>query len=366
MPATGPEAGKVKLDWKAVVGLAISAFLLWWIFRGEDLGAIWMEVRAARWSYLLAAVAVATFGFAIRAARWRILLTPIAPGVPFRPRFAATCIGFAANNLLPARIGEFVRAFALSRMTPATASGAFGSLVVERVLDGVAIVGLLVVAVLSSTFPAEATIAGQSVAVALKGVMVLLGALLLLLVLMLLFPQRIVGMVERTARVVLPESIARLLVDTLRAFLDGLTVLQNPRLLVEALAWSFGFWAWHSISFWLGFRAFGIEVDYMGALFVNAVIAVGVAVPSAPGFIGTFHAAAMVGLSEVYGVPEGTTLAFAFGYHLGGFIPVTLMGLYYAWRLGISLDDVEHSEETIEEAVEKAHSGPQEPPGDGG
>jgi uncharacterized protein (TIRG00374 family) len=345
----------VKLDWKAALGLGISALLLWWVFRGEDLGAIWAGIRDARWGYLVAAVGVATFGFAIRAARWGILLTPIAPGIGFRPRFAATCIGFAANNLLPARIGEFARAFALSKVSQASASGAFGSLVVERLLDAVAILGLLVVAVLAPTFPSDATIAGQPIGRAMQSVMVVLGVLLVILILMLLFPKRIVAIMEKVLYAVLPDSVARLLVDTTRAFLDGLTVLQNPKLLFLSLVWSFGFWTWHSWSFWLAFRAFGIEADFVAALFLNAVIAIGVAVPSAPGFIGTFHAAAKVGLSEVYGIADAPTLSFAFGYHLGGFIPVTVMGLYYAWRIGMSFGEVERSEETIEEAVEEAH-----------
>jgi uncharacterized protein (TIRG00374 family) len=347
----------VKLDWKAILGLLISGLLLWWVFRGEDLHAIWTEIQGANWLLLLAAVAVATFGFVIRAARWGILLEPLERDVGFRPRFASVCIGFAANNLLPARIGEFARAYALSRMTRVTASGAIGSLVVERFLDGVAIFGLMALAVFLPGFPGEATIAGQSVGFALRGVLALFLLLLVILVLLLMFPGPVVHFTEAVASRVLPQRLANVVREGLEAFLEGLTVLQDPVLLVRALAWSFGFWAWHSISFWLGFLAFGIHVGYPAALFVNAVIAMGVAVPSAPGFIGTFHAAAKVGLSEVYGVPEGPTLAFAFGYHLGGFIPVTLMGLYYAWRLGISFKEVEESEERIEDTV--ADSGPE-------
>jgi uncharacterized protein (TIRG00374 family) len=347
----------VRLDWKAVVGILISGVLLWWIFRGEDLGAIWVEVQGANWGILLAAVAVATAGFMIRAMRWGILLRPLREHVPLRSRFAATCIGFSTNNLLPARLGEFARAYAMSRMAPIPASGVFGSLVVERFLDGVAILGLLVVAVLWPTFPSDATVAGQPIALAMRGVVLLLAGLLAVLVALVLFPDPVIRVVDRVARALLPDSVARLMVDTLRAFLDGLTVLQDPRLLIPALAWSFGFWAWHSISFWLGFRAFGIELDYAAALFVNAVIAVGVAVPSAPGFIGTFHAAAKIGLTEVYGVADGPTLAFAFGYHLGGFIPVTLIGLYYAWRLGLSLGEVGESEGQIAHEMEAEHGG---------
>ena len=81
----------------------------------------------------------------------------------------------------------------------------------------------------------------------------------------------------------------------------------------------------------------------------------GVAVPSAPGFFGTFHAAAVIGLQEVYGEAAGATLAFAFGYHLGGFIPVTLLGLWYAGQLGFTLRDMGRAEEVVEEELDRTY-----------
>jgi hypothetical protein len=74
-----------------------------------------------------------------------------------------------------------------------------------------------------------------------------------------------------------------------------------------------------------------------------------VAVPSAPGFFGTFHFSANFALSTVYGVPETESLAFAFAYHFGGWIPITLIGLWYAWTLGLSLGEVGHADEQFEE-----------------
>jgi uncharacterized membrane protein YbhN (UPF0104 family) len=140
----------------------------------------------------------------------------------------------------------------------------------------------------------------------------------------------------------------------MEAFLEGLRVLQNPRLFALAVLWSLGVWAWHASSFWVAFRAFGIDLGYDSALFVNAIVAFAVGVPAAPGFFGTFHAGARMGLG-VYGVPAASTLAFAFGFHLGGFFPITFIGLYYAWKLGFSFREVETAEERVEEAVEEAH-----------
>jgi glycosyltransferase 2 family protein len=287
--------------------------------------------------------------------RWKILLHPLRPDTSVRSRFAAVNIGFMANNLLPARVGEFARAYSLSRLERVTASGSFGSLVVERFLDGVALTTLLFVALLSPGFPQDATVGGQPLGAAVRVIVLMLGILLAILVVLLLRPRVFVGTAGRLAVMILPADYARRTVDALEALLEGLEVLRSPKLLAAALAWSLFFWSWNAISFWLGFLAFGIEQGYTTALFVQAVIALFVAIPSSPGFFGTFHAGAVVGLSEVFGVDRGQTLSFAFGYHLGGFIPVTVIGLYYAWRLGFSLEEVERSEDEIEKAVESEH-----------
>ena len=321
--------------WRAVFGLAVSVFLIWWVLRDVDPAALLDQLRGVNGWLLAAAVAVAASGFLTRASRWRVILHPIRPDTGLRSRFAAVCIGFSLNNLLPARIGEFARAWSISKFEPVTVSGAIGSLVVERFLDAVAIILLLGVAVLHPGFPANATIGGRPLEGVLLAILAAAAAGILLLVLLLTFPAPFLRILDRGPRL-------RALVES---FLVGLGVLRDPRLLGAAFAWSIAIWAWNGVSFWLAFRAFGIDQGYAAALFVQGAIALGVAVPSAPGYFGTFHAAALVGLHEVYGVAEEAALAFAFGYHLGGFFPVTFLGLWYAGRLGLSLSELGRARE---------------------
>jgi uncharacterized membrane protein YbhN (UPF0104 family) len=198
----------------------------------------------------------------------------------------------------------------------------------------------------------------------IQGVTVILGVLLASMILLLVFPRPFVRVAERVARF-LPEKLSRLLVDSLESFLDGLRVFQSPRLLSMAVAWSLVVWAWQSLAFWVALRAFGIDVGYDTALFVNATVGFMVGIPAAPGFFGTFHAGARMGLA-VYGVAAAPTLAFAFGFHLGGFFPVTFIGLYYAWKLGFSFKEMGTSEEKVEKAVEEAHPELKRPDGRGG
>jgi 4-diphosphocytidyl-2C-methyl-D-erythritol kinase len=346
----------MKLDWKAVLGIAITVFLLWFVLREVPYGDVLDHVRAGDMRLLAAAVGVATAGFVIRAMRWRVLLAPLREDTTLHNRFAAVSIGFMANNLLPARIGEFARAYALSRLEPVSASGAFGTLVVERVLDGLTLLAFLLFAVSWSTFPASGVLEGTAVGTAVDWVVFTLVVLTGGMIVLLLRPRPFVRIAERAAAR-LPGDFARPLVDALEAFLDSLDILRRPWLLLQAVLWSVGFWLFHGVSFYLGMLAFGIRPPdpFVAALFTEAVVGFGVAVPSAPGFFGTFHWAADWALSDVYGVESARSLAFAFGYHFGGWIPITFIGMWYAGKLGLSLGDVRSSEARVEAAVEADH-----------
>lgn len=336
----------MKFGWKGWLGFAISALLVWWTLRGVDPSEVAGLVRGADWVLLSAAVAVATFGFLIRAVRWRILLHPIDPDTPLRSRFGAVTIGFMANNLLPARVGEFARAYAMGRFERSVpVPAAFGSLVVERVLDALVLTLFLVGAVLTPAFP-EVELGGRFLLLLRTG-LTIVGVVGVGLVLLLVFPRFAVRVIETVARA-LPDSLERLVVESMEAFLDSLRVVRSPRLLGGAVAWTVVFWVWNGASFWLGMMAFGIDTGFISALFTQSVVGFGVAIPALPGFFGTFHASAQFALETVYGVEAARTLAFAYAYHLGGFFPVTFIGLWYARSLGLSLGEVGASEDRVE------------------
>ena len=351
----------MKFTGRAAVGIAITVLLLWWVLGGVSFDEVWTEVREANLWLLGLGVAMATATFFLRALRWKVLLQPIHPGSSLRSRFAAVNIGFMANNLLPARVGEFARAYALARLESVSVSGSFGSLVVERFLDGLTLLFFVLMVMASPGFPSEASMGDLSPGVLFRGVGVVLVVLLGAMLALVLFPGVVVGLAEKvTSR--LPGSVGRAAVDALRAFLGGLALFRTPGPLATAVLWSLLIWAWQAAAFWAGLQAFGIQVGFDGALFVNGIIAFAVAVPAAPGFFGTFQAGAMLGLG-VYGVAEAPAVAFSIGFHLGGFVPVTVIGLYYAWRLGLSLREVGESESRVERAVEMNHGKGGDSPG---
>lgn len=342
---------------RTAVGIALSLLLLAWVLRDVSLAEVAHQIGAADPLLFAVSILVTLLGFGFRAVRWGILLLPMGMEPPFRPRFAATIVGFAANNLLPARVGEFARAFSLSRLTRVPLAAAIATLVVERLFDALALMGLLFASMAVSSFPGAGSVGGVDVRSAAQVVAVLMAGLGVVLGLLVVTPQRSLAAAERVLGWALPAAARGWVMGALRSFIEGLAVLRSGKLFAASLGLAVGQWLFTAVSFLLAFRAFGIvEVPFSGAVFLQSLVSLAVAVPSSPGFFGPFEAAARVGLA-LWGVDSGKAVSFAVGYHIGGFIPVTLMGIWYVWRLGLSWSDVRHSEEIAEEAAEDAAAG---------
>ncbi|CAN5810758.1 lysylphosphatidylglycerol synthase transmembrane domain-containing protein [soil metagenome] len=346
---------------RTVIGVTLSLLLLGWALRDVSPTAVVHEIRSANPFLFAAAVAIALGGFWFRAVRWGVLLLPTGR-VPFRPRFASTLIGFAANNILPARVGEFARALSLSKLTSVRLGASLATLVVERLFDGVVVVALLFVAMSAPDFPAG-TIAGIDPRAAARLFAVLMSVIAVALGGLVVAPESALRFAERVSNAVLPLRVRHPVLDALRSFIGGLAVLRSGKLFLLSLGLACAQWIFTAFSFLLGFWAFGIhEVGLAGAIFLQSLIGLSVAIPSSPGFFGPFEAAAKVGLG-LWGVGPDKAISFAVGFHLGGFIPTTLIGLYYVWRLGLSWTQVQHSEEVVETAIEQGGEPSETPTG---
>ncbi|HKP75498.1 MAG TPA: lysylphosphatidylglycerol synthase transmembrane domain-containing protein [Longimicrobiaceae bacterium] len=327
---------------RVAVSLAVTAFFLWLALHGVKWPEVWAHLRGANWFYLALSILVATLAIHVRALRWKALLAPLDPDVPFQPRVAGTAVGFAANNLIPARVGEFVRALVCGRLARLPVSAVFATLVVERVLDGLVTVGLLFTVMALPGFPspekAADTLAAMRVVAAIIAVM---GVTVIVLALM---PKRAMRLAEAAAGL-LPQRIRAPLLKIFESFIGGLGVLRNPRLLAVSVGWAVFQWLFMPLSIYFGCLAFGITAPgYRGALFLQCVINLAVAVPSSPGFFGPLEAAARYGLG-LWGVDVSRAASFAIGWHLGGFISVTLLGLWYVQKLDLSWKELVGSAE---------------------
>lgn len=330
----------MKLDWRAGLGVVVSAALLWLALRSVSIADVVAALRDADpWRFVLCAV-VATCIFPLRAIRWRSILAPVAGDLPFGPLWRSTAIGMMVNNLVPARAGEVARAFALTREVPRVPfTTALASLAVDRIFDAIVLLGLMFGAMLSPAFPSGARIAGLTVpqfaSVGMTGVIALLAVSWLAV----LMPARVIGIVRAVTHRIAPRLEPKL-VAIAEQGLGGLAVLRDGRRFALVLWWAVAHWLVHALALWIGFQAVGVAAPFSAALFLQGVLGFAVALPSTPGFVGVFEYAAAKGLA-VYAVSETLALSWAFGYHALSFIPITLFGLVYLVRLGVKLGDIQ-------------------------
>lgn len=328
--------------------MAVSAIAIAWAARGVDWGAFRQALAEADWRFLaLAFVAAPIVNVGIRGVRWRILLSPVA-SPPLAGCLSATAIGLMANNVLPARIGEFVRAYALGRRQRIPIATAFGSLFVERMLDGFALVAILLVLTWIEPLP-------DWVDTTVRIAFAVFTGFLVFQVLLVARPAAFLGLARRlTGRLAggrFQEPIGRALVT----FVDGFRLLRRPWLVVASFALAIAQWSAIAATFWLGLAAFDLQgqAGWAGAFFTACVTAFGVAMPSSPGFVGTFQAFVVEAL-QVFGIDRTAAFSFSVAFHAVSYIPVTALGLVLFVRDGWSWRDLERSEEAVESELEGA------------
>jgi glycosyltransferase 2 family protein len=318
----------------ALVSL-LAVGLLVWFLRHANLGDVWRQVQRARIELLAVALVIVAATYWARAIRWRYLLAPIGP-TRFRTVFRSTIIGFAALGLLPARAGDVLRPYLLARQENLRLSSVFATIVIERVLDLIAVLTLLAVylavaADVSSMSPAllRSVIVSASTAGLLALVMV--GVLWLVAS----HPERVEGLVLMATRV-LPQALARRLGKMARAFSGGLAVARRPRELVAAVVWSFAIWMIGAAEVWVVTLAFGMTLPLAGSFLVQALLVIGVAVPT-PGGVGSYHEAYRFGMTTFFGASNDKAIAAALVVHAISFVPVILIGLIFMAQDGLSL-----------------------------
>ncbi len=326
-------------DPRVWLGIAITALTLWLALRGIDPKVLARDLASANLPLLLA-VSIPAYAVAIwvRAVRWRYLTDAIAP-IPTASLFRATAVGSLANNVFPLRMGELVRAWALARDQRLDVAPIVGTIVLERLLDAIAVLAMALV-----IFGVRGTRSGDALVV---GLPLLAGALLPLgaVVGMRFAPERAAALTRLLARRLLPERVGASLEDLVRRMAEGLGSIQGGR----HLWWV----AFHSLLLWgvlgvvpflAGFAALGIDLGspartLAASYVVLAAVGIAIALPSAPGFFGPYHLAAREALAR-FGVGEAQALALGTLSHAVFWLVTSALGLLVLRSRATRLEDL--------------------------
>jgi uncharacterized protein (TIRG00374 family) len=321
---------------RTIVVLLVAVGLLALFLRNTDLRLVQAEMARARLDLVLLSLAVTGVTYVFRAMRWQYLLAPIGR-VRLSTALKTTVIGFAATALLPARAGELLRPYLLARKEGLSATAAFATIIVERLLDTITVVLLFAAYLLVFDTGMASADAATFAQVKLGGA---LAAGLCLVALVVLFflaghpatLDRLTAGLSKTLPAGLADRAARLV----RTFATGLAIVRQPGRLALSLVLSLPLWLSIALGIWLVTRAFHIAMPFTGAFLIVALLVVGVAVPT-PGAVGGFHYFYRLGATAFFAASNDRAVGAALVLHAVSFVPVAVAGLILLAQEGLSL-----------------------------
>jgi hypothetical protein len=328
---------KSRLDLKFWLGIGVSVFFMALLFRKIDFNQLWSALLAVDYRYILMAVVCTFVSYFLRAVRWHYLLIP-EKRIPLSSLYPATIIGYMANNVLPARLGEFVRAYVLAQKEGLQTPTVFASLVIDRLFDGFTVMLILLFTLFTLRLP-EGLSEAENV---LKTGGVVTFVLYATVVAFLLLLKRQTMRTLAWTGVVLkpfPQRLTDRVIPLLGSFIGGIRMSSKGGHIAAVLASSLAVWIFCVIPVDLVLRGFGIHLPITASMFILVLLVFAVMVPASPGFIGTYHYACFKGLSA-FGIAESQAVSVALVIHSTAFFPVILAGAYHLWRGNISLNAV--------------------------
>jgi len=313
------------------LGVAISVAVVAYLVSQFDMVAAMGALALADPKFLLLAALLYLAIFPIRGARWVRLLSDVKP-IGIRTATEVFIFGAMANNIMPARLGDVARAYVLGRRARIAATSTFANVMLERVIDGLVVVGLLSTVLFVA--PPEA-IWVRSVGVVMAAIFAgaTIGAFALV------WAEGPALAFAELCMTPLPDGISSKIKMRLKLLVGGLGVLRSIPATIIVFGLSVVIWLLEVGVYALAQRAFGMSIPPEGLVAVMAILTLGLTAPSAPGFVGVFEGLiiAAVGL---YGVTEPLAPAYAIAMHLIHYVPVTLIGLVFAWRSGLKIREL--------------------------
>ena len=318
---------------QGIGGLLLAAVLLYWVFHDKDFQALSSALIRASWPALALAAFLNLAHNGVRVLRWGWLLEPVRPGVPFRPMFSAVILGFMTTLLVPGRVGEVVRPALLSARESLPLGPCLGTVVADRLLDGVAIVALFALGSLNAHFVAgSASLAGEIRFTAAAALMVMVAGLVALVAISTFGGRMETWLSRRWAPVRWAGCVAM-------GLSRGVDALRSPRRLVPILAYSLAIWLLIALATWAGLRAAGADIGFADTLVMLPLLALGVSLPT-PGGVGGYHALMQVGLVSLFGVDPTVAAGAGILMHLAIVLPVLVLGPILLYVDGVSFADL--------------------------
>lgn len=337
-------------------GIILSAFFLWiFIFglnieigskqinySGIDFHEVSIALGEANYIYIIPYFLIYTLVYYFRALRWKYFMYPI-KNIKIKTLFTTTLIGFMGNCILPARAGEVVRPVVIGIKEGVSKSAAFATIVVERVFDLCTLLFFSFIMLMNFSFSNGEN---ENLNEQFKSIGAALGFMTIMLILFLAalkFKSELVISILRKIFFFIPERIMEKVLGLIDSFIVGLGVLQNIKHLIYSSLLSIGVWFAMAASFYSMFPAFNLNLPFSSSFVIMILIALGVALPSSPGFIGIYQVACEMAL-EIVNVEPSIAKSYAIAMWTLNMIPTIIVGLIFLWTGKLKFSEIQKSE----------------------
>ncbi|MFQ5823046.1 MAG: lysylphosphatidylglycerol synthase transmembrane domain-containing protein [bacterium] len=338
---------------RVTLGIVISIIFIYLAFRKVDYHEMVAALKSAEYIWLLPALIFLFASLLLRAIRWRYFVQPIKQ-IKLHPLFSAMMIGYAANNVFPLRLGEFLRAYALGKSEGISKSSAFATVIVERLLDVLSLLAILALTILF--YYRQANIKNNEEIIFIQNSGYIIFALTVSIIVLMVFLMEKTESTIRVFQFFLPTKIFIIVEKIIRSFLQGFTVFKKSEHFLSIFILSISLWIIYAGILYVSFIAFNFNTKYdlnvLASLVVLVTVSIGIMIPSSPAYVGTYHYFCMKSLS-LFNVPASEALSFAIISHFLSNIPLTLVGLIYFWKENLHFSDVVVEKGIIEHEIKK-------------
>ena len=316
-----------------LLGIGVSALCVWLSMKDVHFSEVLRALRGANPFGFVLVMLVTLGGFWLRAVRWQYFIDAGRP-IGIGSLFSATMIGFMANNVLPFRLGEFVRPWALARREKLSKTTLLATVVVERVIDMLTLLGIFGLSMVVHPI-AENSDAGRLVQ---WGARVLIGLCVALTAFVIAAERNRALARAAVRRITAPLSgeARERVAHMLERFLEGLGLFRDFGKLTLVFALSFAMFLCFALALSVSLWSLGIDLPWYAGLVMLVITAIGIMVPAAPGYIGTLNIACTAGLA-LFGVGKAQSVPFSWFYFFSQWLPITAVGLVFLNREGLSL-----------------------------
>ncbi|HNY49676.1 MAG TPA: lysylphosphatidylglycerol synthase transmembrane domain-containing protein [Smithella sp.] len=304
---------------KVIFGILISVVLVYLSVRGINFNDVWSDLKKIQLTYVILFLLLVILMQYLRSYRWGVILQPMEK-IDQLSLFSVTSVGFLAIAAIPARIGELARPYLISKRSSIKMSSALGTIIVERILDSFTVLSIAVIVLLKTDLPSwmiQSSILFFLIAMALF-------CFVLFLILRREKAMKFINIILDK----LPGKFANKIDEILHHFINGLQIVTNVQLLLYLFFLSVMIWLLDVLTIYVLLLSFGFSLPVMASFVVMIILIVGIAIPTAPGFIGNWHFACILALS-FYGLSKPDALSFAVVYHFLSMVVLVVFGIAF-------------------------------------